>query len=209
MRKRTLGMIGAVVLLAGGPAVAGAQMKIDWGVTGGVNFAKVVGGDASGSSNLTTFMAGLSAIFPVNPKFAIQPEALYSRKGSAGSAEGITGKLTLSYLDFPVLLKFIFPTMSTTSTARPALYFGPSIGVRLTCDAEATSGGTTISSSCKDAGLDTKTLDLGLVGGGGIDFGNLGVFARYMRGLTTIENSSDVKNSVITVGARWSFNGWK
>jgi hypothetical protein len=205
-------MIGAVVLLAGGPAVAGAQMKIDWGVTGGINFAKAVGGDAEGSSNLTTFMAGLSAIFPVNPKFAIQPEALYSRKGTAGSAEGFTGKVTISYLDFPVLLKFIFPTMSTTSTARPALYFGPSVGVRLTCDGEATSGGVTISESCKDAGFDTKTLDWGLVGGAGVDFGNFNIFARYMRGLTTVDNSSDPfdeKNSVITVGARWSFNGWK
>jgi len=202
-------MVAGLVLLATVAGISQAQLKPDFGVTGALNLATLAGSDVSGANNLTTFMVGLSAVFPVTNLFAIQPEALYSRNGSSASDALGSGKITIGYFDFPVLAKFSIPT---TSAMKPALFVGPSLGLKFTCNIEGTSGGLTESESCDNAGLPVKTLEFGAVGGAGLDYGNVGMFARYEFGLTSIDDSSppaDTKNRVITIGVRYSFKAFR
>jgi hypothetical protein len=207
MRRQSLLAVAGAVLLAVAPEVSSAQMaKPDLGVTGGVNFATASGKDVQDAKMLTTFMAGLSAIFPINNQFSFQPELLYSRKGAKFSDAGSAGSVKLAYIDVPLLLKIGFPTQSSI---KPALYIGPSISYNMSCDIEESGGGASVSSSCSDAGLKPKSLDYGIVAGGGIDFGTMNFFARYQYGLANIGSSSDAgdaKNRVVTVGARFSFS---
>ena len=199
-------MIAAILTAA--PASSRAQMLIpDFGITAGLNFATFGGKDAAGSDRTTTFMVGASAIFPVNQQFSFQPELLYSRKGAETTELGTTAKIKLAYLDVPLLAKITLPTQSTL---KPALYFGPSVGLNVSCDIEVTDPTGSISSSCDDAGFKARSLDVGLIAGAGMDFDNLNFFARYQHGLTNIgsgPDAGDAKNRVITVGARLSLKG--
>jgi hypothetical protein len=208
MRRSAFRVFMAAACMGVAPAIAGAQTTApDFGVTAGLNLATLSGKDVEGAKMMTTFMAGLSLIFPVNPQFAFQPEVLYSRKGADITGGGTSGSLKMAYIDVPLLAKISFPTQSQL---RPALYVGPLIGFNMSCDVEGTDGTTSASVSCADAGAKPNTVNYGVIAGAGLDVSNLNFFARYEFGLSIVGSGSDAgdaKSRVITVGARISFSG--
>jgi hypothetical protein len=183
-------------------SVSQAQMAgLDIGVTAGINLATVAGDDDEGAKNLTGFMVGVSFISRMTDMFAFQPEIAYSVKGSKFEESGEDSELKGTYIDFPLLAKISLGTAMGES--RPALYVGPYAGFNIGC--RATAVGVTV--DCEDIGIDPKTVDFGLVGGVGMDFGRMNVFARYQFGLTNLADDFDAKNRVIQVGGRFSFRG--
>lgn len=65
--------------------------------------------DVDKENMLTSFNAGLYVNIPVTSSLSIQPEFLYSRKGTELSYDNLfatgTAKFKLNYIEVPVLLK--------------------------------------------------------------------------------------------------------
>lgn len=197
--SRLLAAVFAVMLFT---SVSQAQMAgLDIGVTGGVNLATVAGDDDAGAKNLTGFMVGVSFIQRLTDMFAFQPEIAYSVKGSKFEEAGDEGEIKGTYIDFPLLAKILLG--NAMGESRPALYVGPYAGFNIGC--RATALGVTV--DCEDTEIDVKTVDFGLIGGVGMDFGSMNVFARYQFGMTNLADDFDAKNRVIQVGGRFSFRG--
>jgi hypothetical protein len=214
MRTVRWAVLVAVVAMVARAGAARAQMVHDWGITAGLNIAKFGGPDAGNASNRYDFMLGLSHLHSLTPTFGLQPELLYSRQGSKITENGTEATVKLSYIEVPVLAKFSFPMSgSGPNDAKPAIYVGPYAAFKISCDIEGTDSGVTVSGDCDKFDIKAKSYDFGLVGGAGVDFGALNVFARYSFGLVKLDDSAtdqqDVKNRVITVGGRWSIASMK
>ncbi len=176
------------------------------GPVAGVNIATFTGTDATDAKSLTGLAAGVAASRELAPSIFIQPEALYSMKGASYSSGGVTAKAKLNYLEVPVLFGYSFATGGQT---RPFIMAGPTLGALLSCNYEETSAGVTQSASCKDLGVDTRSLDLGITGGAGVEFpvGNmtLQLSGRYTLGLTEPIDGAKLKNSGFNISAGLMF----
>ena len=103
---RTIG-IGTLLLLSAAPLFAQIPRL---GVKGGVNLASQhTAGDDDSDADLTTLIglvAGAFVTLPVASWLELQPEALYSVKGSRFDEDGITASVLIDYLEVPVLARF-------------------------------------------------------------------------------------------------------
>ena len=171
------------------------------GVKGGLNFANFHGEDTEGM-NLNSkmgFCAGGFITYSINDVFAIQPEVLFTMKGTKwDTGYGATITYSLNYVEIPVLFRLSMPNQRSV---RPSLFVGPYLAIKLSSKATLESGGVSVD---LDWGEDVKTTDFGVVVGGGVDFA-LGsrpvtVDARYTLGLTSFyEAPDDLKNGVLSV----------
>lgn len=180
------------------------------GLKGGLNISSFTGKDAKpeGGSIIQNsgFIAGGYVVFPVKNQFGFQPEFLISEKGATykfvlpdlpgvGDMSYETS-VKLTYLELPLLARYDVPSRGA---AKPNLLFGPAFGIKMSARAETRSLGAAESGSV--TGI--KTIDPGLVLGGGIDIGTakgkLTLELRYTLGLATIvehaEGNDDVRNS--------------
>lgn len=183
----------------------------DFGITAGLNLSTLSGAEQNSASRSYRpgFMGGGSVIFPLNEMTGLQAELLYSQQGVNLSDNGFEGSIKLSYISIPVLVRFALgdPKAST----RPAVYIGPYVAFKTGCSVEGKTANFSASSDCSSSGTDipVKSSDFGATFGGAVDFGALGVFARYSLGLISIDNSGtnseDIKNRFFTLGGRWSF----
>lgn len=207
--------IAAAVLVASGLITsAGVAQKGKLGATPpwtvgpvlGLNYFTFTGSDATDSKYLTGLAVGAALSHPLAPSIFLQPELLYSMKGASYSSGGVTDKAKVNYIEVPVLFGY---RLATSSQMRPFVVAGPTLGFLASCKLEETSGGTTQSASCKDLGLETKSFDLGLTGGAGIDFPvgamTLNLSARYTLGLTETLQNVHVKNSGFNISAALMF----
>ena len=165
------------------PAGLSAQTTI--GAKAGINLANVTfssGGVSASADSRTGFVGGAFAQFGLGSPLFIRPEVLYSSKGSESSDDFETFTLALDYLEVPVLIGAAFPLEN--SALKPQVFAGPAVGFLLSCD----SGGT----DCKD---EAKSVDFGLVFGGGLEFAleNLSLYfdGRYNLGLTNLDDSGE------------------
>ncbi len=188
------------------------ERRTKFGIIGGLNLANFSGDDAEDSKSKTGFAAGGFVTFNLSEKFAIQPEVLYSTKGSKyeSSDLGFQVKATtsLNYIDIPVLGVF-----SPVNNIK--FFAGPSINIFLNGKSEAEMPGVEaempgvielkFSEDIKTK--DVKSPEFGLVVGGAFSSGQLGIGARYSIGLTNQPKNSDVdlKNRVIQFMAGFSF----
>lgn len=150
----------AVLALTLTPHRVGAQTYL--GIKGGLNLADIYGSDSEGLDTRTALAGGALVMFQVSPTFAIQPEFLYTMKGSKGSEAGLDLTLKLNYLEIPFLLKFLPPVSSAT---HPSVYIGPAVAFSLNSEAEAEYGGASGSVDIAN----TKSVDVGLVFGGDVE----------------------------------------
>jgi hypothetical protein len=186
---------------------------IEFGFKGGVNMATYSGDDVDDAESRLGIIVGGSLAFHVSPMFSIQPELLYAMKGAEFSDPDFSATFKHDYLEIPVLARLMIPT-GPGSSFRPSLFAGPALGIELSCDLEGEDEGVTVSASCSDFGIDTKTTDFGLVFGGelGLDRGGMriGLEARYNLGLTSIldvDGAGDIKNRAISIMATIAFGG--
>ena len=192
--KRIVCLIGILGLVAA-PALAVENMSA--GVKAGYNMANVA---VSPDDTDTDFRSGLSlggyVGLPINQQFSIQPEALFSMKGSE-AADG-SGSLKLNYIEVPVLAK---ATFLPQSKAHPMLFAGPSLAYNVTAK-------TALGESELDVSDSVNSFDMGLVFGGGLDYPlsngakSIGIDIRYTMGLTNANDSgtsTEAKNNVLSI----------
>jgi hypothetical protein len=194
------------------PFSAQAQ-STEFGFKGGINIATYGGDDAEDLDSRTGIIVGGSFAFNLSPMFSIQPELLYAMKGAKSDDEFGSFTVKHDYLELPVLARLTIPT-APGSSFRPSLFAGPALGIELSCDLEGTDEGVTLSASCSDFDLDTKTVDFGMVFGGelGLDRGGMriGLEARYNLGLTSIWDGAgtvDLKHRALSIMATIAFGG--
>jgi hypothetical protein len=138
---------------------AGVRAQGQIGVVVGATFSTLRGVD--GLDSRTGLIGGLSIVLPSAGPLAIQTGALFVSKGAEGSASTAEG-LELNYFEVPVLLRL---GLGLGLTAKPHLYAGPYFGFKIDCTVEVTSA------DCDDLpGVSTKSVDIGGIVGGGLDF---------------------------------------
>ncbi len=204
------------------PLVTTAQRPGDMtiGIMAGVNYATVdqdpEPGDVEFKYRLGLLAGGFLG-YQVNEVFSVEPQVLYSQKGTevegTGSNSAREGSVRLDYIEVPFLLKFWFPV--SNSQMRPFLFAGPVVGFEVNCTLEGEILSVTGPTDCEKTSLvNTKSTDIGGTVGGGVEFGAGGqlvrVDARYTHGFTDINDSGDareIKNRAfaVTVGLGFPF----
>jgi hypothetical protein len=173
--------------------VASAQI----GVKAGVNFANMVFEEDEQSiqdltkDGLVGLTGGVSFIIPLGGNlFALQPEVLYTRKGSQRNytvlGEEYSNKLMYNYIDVPILLRV---SLGNTYGESLGIYLngGPYLGFVLSGKSEnETPFGNTETEFTFDDEDNQSRLDYGLSLGGGITIGNLFLEARYNHGINNL-----------------------
>ena len=207
MRSRilVLVMLLVFVLAVGAQAGGGIMAK---GVRAGVNIAGHSGDDTDDNhESRTAFVGGVFVMYALSPALFLQPELLYSQKGYKWEDEGWeeTGKFT--YLEIPVVLRYMVPMEGAVA---PNLFAGiaPAFLLSAEVEAEYDEGmhGLLSATETTDVKDHTKSIDFGIVVGGGVNYdmgsGLLMFDARYTMGMTSIDDSDhdwDVKNKAITL----------
>lgn len=172
-----------------------AQMQ--GGIKGGLNVSNLYIDDVDDENARYGFNLGFYGQVFSSDVFALQPELLFSTKGSKAEYGGVfdgTIKYNLSYLDLPVLAVF---KLGESAEIHVGPYLSYLLGANVSHEGDLGNGVEDIN---KDH---LKSFDFGLSGGFGLNFGNLQVGARYNYGLTEIADSDaaeavigDSKNSV-------------
>lgn len=148
------------------------------GVIGGVNYATLRGLDDVELDKRTGSMGGLSLVLPLGSTFALQTEALVVTAGARPNS-GTGNGISLTYAQVPLLLRL---SPGSGLPIAPHMYAGPYFGLRIRCQIDTGPG----DSDCDDVGsVNTETVDVGGIVGGGLDF--------------------DVGGVVLTAGARYGF----
>lgn len=135
------------------------------------------------------------------PSVGIQVEALFSQKGVGAFDGRDKTRLTVTYVDIPILLKV--GKFGDKSASGGHVFVGPVVGLKV--GAKATFNDTEIT-TFKDS--DVRGLDLGITAGVGVNVGAIGLDARYTMGLRTIDsfaNPDDIKNRVVSLIASYRF----
>lgn len=191
-RTWTILVIGTFAALLALPQPAAAGVR--FGIKAGANAANVNGNiteQLEDWQNTVGFCGGIFLEFNLGKVLTIQPEVLYTMKGSE-TAEG--GKLNLDYIEVPVLLKVRIPLGSI----HPFLLAGPAFGWNL----QAVADGIEVE--------DWPTSDYSAVFGGGLQLGrSFHIDVRYTMSLTELEipelETIDLKNGVISATLGWAF----
>lgn len=209
MRIRTAAGL-FTIFMAGSAAPAHAQFGAnETALLGGLVSATLAGPDVTDVSRQTGLMGAFQLVHPFTRQIAFQTELGIIQKGASLALGAASGKTTLklTYLEVPAMLRINMA--GKYSTIRPAIFLGPAVALNLGCKYKTptNASGGTFESDCEPNGPDIAALDFSVVGGGSVEFGDFGVFARYDHGLRTIDASSspdDAKNRAFILGVSWS-----
>jgi hypothetical protein len=173
--SRAAALLLAAATMTVVPQVTQAQ-GLRLGILGGANFAELRGVDDL--DRRTGGMGGVQLIIPFGGLLSLQTEGLVVSSGAKSSSASDDG-VSLTYAQVPVLLR-----LSPLSGAKvaPHAYAGPYLGLRIACKVDFGS----VDGDCDDFDdLNSQTLDVGGVVGGGLDF--------------------DLGGAILTGGARYNF----
>jgi hypothetical protein len=208
--KKTIVVFILLASLAAIPAFSQEENVTRFGVKGGVNFSNFRVDEFADNNIKAGLNLGLFFKMPVTETFAIQPELLYSSKGSKMEYDGPQGdgeyRFNLNYLELPVMAVFYLGD-------RFNVQVGPYVGYL---------ANTNIKNMQEDLDivgvedLNEKSFnraDFGLAAGIGYDLKGFVIGARYNYGLNEVADSgnlsgqmlSDSKNSVGTIYLGFGF----
>lgn len=169
-------------------ALATVTMAQKAGLKGGVNFTNLYVDDVDDENMKIGFNAGAYYRGEITENFAIQPEFLFTQKGSEIQYDGFLGgdgkyRFNLNYLEVPVLA--VIKLGPVNFHAGPYLGFLVAANVK---DVDDNGNINDIESLDRD---DFNTLDTGIAGGIGFDFptGILGI--RYNYGFQEIGDDNN------------------
>jgi hypothetical protein len=123
---------------------------------------------ASGSDPRFDFVGGAFVTIPLNDRFSVQPEVMYTRKGGKDSQLipyielNLTANFRFEYIEVPLLLRY---SLVTDAQMSPYVYAGPSIAFNLTSYVKLE---TELGQAQIDI-VNMKSTDFGLTVGGGTD----------------------------------------
>jgi hypothetical protein len=175
---------------------APAMAQISYGARVGVNFADVSidAGEDVPASGRKGLLAGVFVTIPLG-WLTVQPEAIYTVKGTSIDIDGVTSDYIVDYVEVPVLARLRL-------LRNAYVVAGPSMAFRLRARNRIPFGGSTEEFDLED---DVEPFDLGIVGGVGLDAGRWVVDARYTHGLSDIDtDTSDdvrIRNRVFSLSA--------
>lgn len=184
---------------------ANAQMRA--GVKGGLNVSNLYLDDVDDENARYGFNVGVYGQVFSTDVFAIQPELLFSTKGTRAEYGGLidqTVKFNLNYLDLPVLAVF---KLGDAAEIHAGPYVSYLLGSNISYSGDLGNGSDEIDRD------HLRPFDFGLAAGFGMNFGPMQVGARYNLGLTEIADSDiarqllgNSKNSVAQLYLAFNFN---
>lgn len=133
------------------------------------------------------FSGGAFLTYGLNRQFSVQPELLYVSKGAEKDLFFFSPYWSIDYLEIPVLLKF---DLMPDGSVHPNLFIGPAASILL-------SSKIGILNESLDVGEGMKSLDFGLVFGGGLDYKHITFDIRYTLGLANTIDADKV-NALLT-----------
>lgn len=180
-----------------------------FGVLGGVTSATFTGDDAEDADSKIGMTFGGFISFGMSAKFAIETGALYSQRGAQTTAEGVTAKINLDYVEVPLLASLRFPGKGKVT---PFLSAGPALAFKLGCSLSASSDDASFDTSCSNfteqAGGQFASTDFGIVGTAGVDMNSWRLAVRYFSGLSEVYDTDppvNSKNSVFSLVLGYRF----
>lgn len=183
-----------VILLLAFGLTASAQ---DVGIKAGANFSNLYQTEFSSNNVKISPSFGIYAKLPLVRDLFIQPELLYSNRGSQVRYNGLLGsneyRFNLNYIDLPVsLVAQVTPVFSVSG--------GGYVGYL--ADANIRNHGSYDYQNVNED--DFNRWDMGIQAGVGFDFGGVGLNGRYNLGLVDIGKSGTPsegsKNNFVTIG---------
>ena len=161
-----------------------ASAQVNLGILGGLNLANMRADPDQGVDLSTRTGIGIGGVVDIGlgNTSALRLEPMFLQKGSKIGVEGLgeLGKIKVSYIEVPVMLKLAFGT----GNAKPYVMAGPTIGFVLSAKLDD-----------EDIKDEIKNTDFGLSFGGGVSIpaGNNSIFveARYALGLSDINDDPD------------------
>jgi len=184
--KNLILVMGVILLLC----VTASAQQATVGVTGkglklGFGIAKINTDDKELDDFLDSrsgFSGGAFLTYSFTRQFAVQPEILFVSKGAEKDLFIVSAHWNIDYLEVPVLLKF---NIAPDRPVRPNLFVGPAVSVLLSSKLHVINEEYDV----KDG---MKTMDVGLVFGGGIDFKRVTFDLRYTLGLVNTVDAGKV-----------------
>jgi len=210
------------------PVSARAQdPQVSLGVLAGGTVADQAGEDAFTPHDRFGFIGGVSLALRLSGRWSVQLDGLYVQKGGRENNDNDPGdlddELSLVYLEFPVLVKFALSAGAT----RPELFVGPSFAYELSCRYDSFPDGSSdpVSCaydsfpdgssdpvSCAEAGIQTRTLDVGVAFGADVEIplgsGYLVVDGRGIVALGSFDDSDDdldYRNRILSLMVGYRF----
>lgn len=170
------------------------NVTTEFGVKGGFNMSNFLSDDdeATDENILYGFNAGVYATLPISDFVAIQPEILFTTKGSEleynnALASGNT-KFKLNYIEVPLLVRVNITKNFNVHAGGYASYLVSS---------KVTGSGDFDFEEDVDTD-DLNKFDAGIAAGVGVDFSPISVGLRYNYGLTTIGKERTVAGTTYT-----------
>ncbi|MBF4516352.1 PorT family protein [Flavobacterium sp. ANB] len=188
------------------------NVTTEFGVKGGFNMSNLYDDEADDENILYGFNAGLYATLPISDFVAIQPEILFTTKGSEleynnAFATG-NAKFKLNYIEVPLLVRVNLTKNFNLQAGGYASYL---VSSKVTGSGDFEF----------DEDVDTDDLnkfDAGIAAGVGVDFSPISIGLRYNYGLTkvgkdrtdplgnTYNTLGDAKNSNLTLYLSYKLN---
>ncbi|MVN77882.1 outer membrane beta-barrel protein [Hymenobacter sp. HMF4947] len=191
----------SIGLIAGISCAAQAQ-GVKFGVKAGASLTDLTNGD--GNAYKFGFNGGVLANFGFNDMISIQPEVLYSMKGTKNK-DNSDNRINMNYIDVPVLVK--------VATGATGLFFeaGPQVGFLASAKYKVSGADFDV----KDA---FKSVDFGYAAGLGFQVASGPMVGlRYNGGFTNVGKdatvngvkieSGNVKNSAFQLYVGYTFGG--
>lgn len=164
------------------------------GIKGGVNFTNLYVSDASTEHMKAGFNAGIFAKLPVTRGFSIQPELLYSVKGSKDTYDHFVEgsgeyRFNLGYMELPVL--------AVVNVAKNFnIHAGPYAAYLVSANVQDVNSDGSIKGATDLNSDNFNRWDFGLAGGLGFDIENFTIGARYNYGLSNIGKSGSLSGDL-------------
>jgi Outer membrane protein beta-barrel domain len=158
------------------------------GIKGGLNVSNLYIDNVNDENARFGFNGGLYGQILSTETFAIQPELLFSTKGSQADYGGIinsTVRFNLNYLDLPVLAVI---KLGPSAEIHAGAYASYLLSANINYEGNVGTGTERLDRD------QFKTFDYGLVGGLGLNFGAVQIGARYNYGLVKLADSNSARN---------------
>lgn len=158
------------------------------GIKGGLNVSNLYINDVNDENARFGFNGGFYGQILSSEVFAIQPELLFSTKGTQADYGGIinsTVKFNLNYIDLPVLAVI---KLGPSAEIHAGAYASYLISANIKYEGNVGNGTDRIDRD------QLKSFDYGLSGGLGLNFGAVQIGARYNYGLVKIADSNSARN---------------
>ncbi|SFC85984.1 porin family protein [Flavobacterium phragmitis] len=187
------------------------NVNTEFGVKGGFNMSNLTKDDNVDDNNiLYGFNAGLYATLPISDFVAIQPEILFTTKGTEYEYNNAFGsgntKFKLNYIEVPLLVRVNVTKNFNIHAGGYASYLVSS---------KVTGSGSIDFNEDIDTD-DLAKFDAGVSAGIGVDFNPISIGLRYNYGLTTVGKERtiagttytfpDAKNSNLTLYLSYKLN---